>query len=413
MTKCDVDIKSNIASLLGKRCRFEMMKKADKDKDVVIVQEEINEKEVPQLILQEELEMKYQGITIHKNKKCDTWYTRYRVGGKQYYISARTQKECLEKLKKAMYNKKREYFMSQSEENRNNSITLIEWYNKWLNLYKVGKVSDETMRDYRSLMRNIDTCILNKPIKNITLEEILRSINECNGGRQKQKLYDLFNMLFSKAEDNEIISKNIIKRIDKPKHEKEHSQALTNDQQKILIDTALKIENGVIILIAMYQGLRRGEVLGLTLDNIDFEKNTLEINKAWSQQNNFTHTKNKQSQRIMPLFEESKKLMLNYIKSRQGSGRVFDLSTKQYEKLIQTIKEQSKIDNLKMKDMRATFITRCKELNIPEHIIQSWVGHQIGSGVTRTVYTRHNKDIDDKYINILNESKFYSNSTHF
>ena len=88
LNKYDIEIKSNIASLLGKRCRFEMMKKSEKENDIVVSESE-KEKEVPQILLQEELEMKYQGITIHKNKNCDTWYTRYRVGGKQYYISGR------------------------------------------------------------------------------------------------------------------------------------------------------------------------------------------------------------------------------------------------------------------------------------------------------------------------------------
>ncbi len=50
------------------------------------------------------------------------------------------------------------------------------------------------------------------------------------------------------------------------------------------------------------------------------------------------------------------------------------------------------------------FIMRLGFINIKTyHIIQSWVGHQIGSSVTESVYTTHNKDIDDKYINILNE----------
>ena len=30
--------------------------------------------------------MKYQGKTIHKNKNAETWYTRYRINGKQYYM---------------------------------------------------------------------------------------------------------------------------------------------------------------------------------------------------------------------------------------------------------------------------------------------------------------------------------------
>ena len=52
--------------------------------------------------------------------------------------------------------------------------------------------------------------------------------------------------------------------------------------------------------------------------------------------------------------------------------------------------------------MRSTFITRRQEMNIPEFIIQSWVGHKIGSRVTCSVYTKHNDEIDFKYINIFN-----------
>ena len=63
-------------------------------------------------------------------------------------------------------------------------------------------------------------------------------------------------------------------------------------------------------------------------------------------------------------------------------------------------------------DMRTTFITRCTELGIPEFVIQSWVGHKIGSKVTKDSYTTHNTEIDNKYINILNQSKLYTNCTH-
>lgn len=216
-------------------------------------------------------------------------------------------------------------------------------------------------------------------------------------------------MLYKKALDNDIITKNLIVLIEKPKHTKEHSKALDNAQQAELIRICKKIDNADILLVAMYQGLRRGEVLGITIDNIDFNKNTLTINKAFNEKNQFDTTKNTQSIRVMPLFEETKKILLKY---KNQQHRIFDITKKQYEKLIDKIKEQASIENLKIKDMRATFITRCKELDIPKHIIQSWVGHKIGSTVTDTVYTYHNTDIDYKYINILNKSKFYSNSTH-
>ena len=44
-------------------------------------------------------DMKYRGITIIKNKSCNTWYARPKIDGKQIYISAKTQKLCYDKVK--------------------------------------------------------------------------------------------------------------------------------------------------------------------------------------------------------------------------------------------------------------------------------------------------------------------------
>lgn len=348
--------------------------------------------------------MKYQGKTIHKNKNSNTWYTRYRINGKQIYLSGKTQRDCYNKLKQAINNTQQQTIILPTTK----SLTLIEWYNKWLTTYK-RDVKENTIIDYKTMLKHIPTNIQNKPLNQITEEEYVETIYNCQGTRQRQKLYDFINALLKKAKTRDIIEKNILELIDKPKHTKEHGQALNNEQQKQLIEVCKNIEHGDIMIVAMLQGLRRGEVLGLTIDNIDFENNKLTIDKAWKQSNQFTDTKNEQSKRTMPLFEETKSILLKY---RQVKHRIFNVTTKIYEKIIDEIKDKANIDNLKMKDMRSTFITRCKELNIPKHIIQAWVGHKIGSSVTDIVYTKHNEDVDYNYINIVNKSKFYSNSTH-
>lgn len=360
---------------------------------------------------QKEQIMKYQGITIHKNKNCITWYTRFRANGIQHYISGRTQKEVLDKLKKGLKQARIDEVALLTSKTTIQSPTLAEWYEKWLKLYKVGKVKESTLRAYKFELQHIPEHIQQKQLKLISLEELISTLNNCPGARQRQNLYDLLNMLYSKAVDNEIIEKNLVARIEKPKHDKHHGIALNNEQQTKLIEECNKLENGKVILIALYQGLRRGEVLGLTRDNIDFDNNTLTINKALNQFGEFDTTKNKQSIRTMPIFAESKKILLTF-KNLKQSERVFALSTKQLERLIIKLRGLTKIEELKTKDLRSTFITRCKELNIPTHIIQAWVGHQLGSVVTNVVYTKHNADADNKYIDILNEAKFYSNSTH-
>lgn len=353
--------------------------------------------------------MKYQGKTIHKNKNAETWYTRVRIDGKQVYISAKTQKDCYNKLKQAVKHANLGILSTPAREKAKKGITLLEWYEKWLELYKLGKMKATTLRGYSSLIKHIPNNILNKELKEIKLLELIETINNCKAERQRQNLYELLNMLYKKAIDNDYVEKNLIERIEKPKHEKDHGQALTNKQQELLINKCKTITNGDLILVAMFQGLRRGEVLGLTIDNLNFENNTITINKAWNSKNKFDTTKNSHSKRTLPMFEETKTILLKYKNQKE---RIFEISNKQCDNLIEKIKELTQIANLKLKDMRSTFITRCKELNIPKHIIQSWVGHKIGSSVTDIVYTKHNTDVDNNYINIINKSKFYSNSTH-
>ena len=351
--------------------------------------------------------LKYQGISIHKSPNCNTYYTRFRVGNKQYYISAYTQRECYEKLKKAK-SPANVAKLLESQHVIIPKITLDGWYNQWLSLYKVGKVKDETIRSYKSLYKLVPQYLKNKIMTDIKLVDLLTLMNDCQSDRQKQKLHEFMNMIFQKAVDNEVIQKNLMKRVDKPKHKKEHSIALTSEQQDKLIEACSKIDNAEVILVALYQGFRRGEVLGLTRDCIDFENKKIAINKAWSQRNEFDTTKNDQSVRTLPMFESTYNILIKH-KDKDPEDRIFNLSIKQYEKLLSIVRLESGLANVKMKDMRSTFITNCMNMNFPVHIIQAWVGHALGSVVTTSVYTSHNDEADVEFINKINEKYNKSN----
>jgi len=373
------------------------------EKQTIIVEFEKNDFATEQ----KEQIMKYQGKTIHKNKNSDTWYTRYRLNGKQIYISGKTQKDCYNKLKKAIAESQQQ-ILTLPVIQQQNSITLIEWYNEWLKLYKINQVKQTTINDYKASLNNLDKELLNKPIKQIKLAEIINNLNRVKAERQRQKIYELLKMIYQKAEDNDIVDKNIINKIDRPKHTKENSQPLTREQENKLIEICTNIQHGDFYLVALYQGLRKGEILGLTIDNINFENKTITINKTFNKFNKFDTTKNKQSIRTMPMFEKTLTILNKY---KNQTNRIFELTNKQLDMLTNKIKEQMQT-NFKIKDLRSTFITRCQEEKIPEFVIQSWVGHKIGSKITSSVYTKYNAQDNNKYIDILNKSKFYSNSTH-
>ena len=346
-------------------------------------------------------EMKYQGISIIKHKNCNTWYARYRAGGKQFYVSARTQQQCYDKLKEALKQKSK-LQIKQIKEPKQKHIkktTLSEWFKKWVELYKQN-VKYNTRLDYDKSFKYL-TPLHNKELDSITTIEILELLNKIQYERRKQIVYDLLKALYDKAILNEVATKNPMLKIEKPKHIKINGLALSNEDEKILENILISDSIYDIYLVCLYQGLRKGEVLALTSDDINFEKMTLTINKALSSTDEIDTTKNVYSNRVMPLFEKTKNVLLKY---KNTLGRIF---TGQYrysdQFFARVIKQNFPNTNYTMHSLRHTFITRCQEAGIPLHIIQKWVGHVNGSSVTNKVYTHIRENAEAENIEVLNK----------
>ena len=337
--------------------------------------------------------MKFQNITIQQNKKCKTWYARFRKNGKQFYISAKTQKDCYDKLKEAIRTKNKII-----KEKPPKKPTLEEWFNKWLELYKQN-VKENTKNDYFKSFKYLNE-IKNKQIDTIKSIEIIEILNTIKFERRKQIVWELLNMLFDKAIKNEIINKNPINNIDKPKHIKNNGLALTNEDETKLIKI-LEEKNLDMFLICLYQGLRRGEALALTFQDFDIENKSLTINKAINQFNKLDSTKNVYSTRIMPLFDNTIKIIQKY---KNTNERLFPYSYNYAEQLFTTIIKNNFSKKYTLHSLRHTFITKCQEMNIPLHIIQKWVGHNLGSNITNKVYTHTRENAEIENIKKLNSN---------
>ncbi len=342
--------------------------------------------------------MKYQGISIIKHKNCNTWYARYRQNGKQFYVSAKTQLECYNILKQAIKQKvKQELKKLPAKEEPKQTITFIEWFNKWLELYKKD-VKEATRRVYKTLLTHTKN-INSKDINQVTSIDIMQEINSVKGERTKQKLYEFLNSIFVKAEQNELINKNPLKIIDKPKHKKVNGLAFSNEDELKLIEI-LNNQHLDMYLLCLYQGLRKGEALALTINDIDFKEKTININKSLNEKNKIDTTKNIYSNRIIPLFDKLIKILEQY---KDKKERIFEYTYKQGSHIFENIlKENFKGKNYTQHSLRHTFITNCQEKGIPLHIIQKWVGHNIGSQVTSQVYTHTRKLAERENIDKMN-----------
>lgn len=352
---------------------------------------EENKNKVPQL-LEEELEMTYKGIKIHKTKNCATWYTRFRKNGKQHYISARTQKECLELLKKRL---------NEKDEFDYNTTTLTEWITIWLNTYKKNKVRESTFNAIQYLIKNhFKGTIFKKKLTDIRPIEIETYLNELKFDRVKENAYVYLKDAFNKALNNGIIRNNPLNTINKPTHEKAVKKALTIDEQAKFEEKCLSDEKYYLLLVCLWEGLRLGELRALEKADLDFINRKITINKSINDVGSENLTKNKYSNRVIPMFEKTYNLLINY---NSKTNRLFYHTKNYISKILNEVLNELKIENITMHSLRHTFITRCQEKNIPLYIIQNWVGHVQGSTVTSKIYTHIQNEAELQYIHIVNQ----------
>jgi len=349
------------------------------------------------LLDEKEQTMTYNGITLRKNDKCSTWYARIRKHGLQQYISGKTQKECLSNLKKALRVIKKDNVVVVKEKKTSNGYTLKTWCDKWLKTYKENKVRASTFKAIQYLIKNhFTTPLFDKPINDIIQIEIEEFLNGLQYNRVKENSYIYLKDMLSKAVSNRIIPINPMQDLSKPTHEVEEKRALTIDEQSKFETYCLSNPRYYMLLVALWQGLRVGELRALEIQDFNFDDNTLSINKSKNDISKDNRTKNKHSNRTMPLFKKTKAIVQEYW---ELNNKLFNHTKDYISKILNEVLSALKIKNITMHSLRHTFVTRCQEKKIALYVIQSWVGHAKGSSVTTKTYTHKQDDIEFDSIN--------------
>ena len=181
------------------------------------------------------------------------------------------------------------------------------------NKYKIGITKGRTyLRDNNTLNLLKDICrdFINKPIQNVTVNDIRMSLpnfmevekQDKNGNTYTfyysqntiNKLWIFLNKGFKIAVADRIIVYNPMnnENLNKPKSKaiNKKVEALTVDEHKKLIDILLnKSTNDKytdIILLQLYTGMRIGEVLALSRENINLKEGTITVNRTLTRDSN-------------------------------------------------------------------------------------------------------------------------------
>ena len=196
---------------------------------------------------------------------------------KRHFVCGKTQAEVKQKMKE----KRKEPYLQNSKQA--DLETLEEWVLYFLENYKKYEIKETTYATYRGVYnKHIKNSIpgktkLNK-LKSNHLQKLYNSKSEEGYNAKTVKhISVLINSALDKAVQLKMIKENVNMVTVLPKQEEFQAQPLSAEQvKKIILDTKEEPLYPIVIF-ALSTGMRKGEVMALKWDNIDFDRRELEV----------------------------------------------------------------------------------------------------------------------------------------
>ena len=233
-------------------------------------------------------------------------YYRTRIqdaDGKLVALYARTPEELYDKELEALEQIDNATF-------RRKSPTVAEYCEKWLLMQSVH-IRATTLTDYASkIQRHIIKELGQKRMADVTLDDIqlaLVPVSQKSASVYKSVVI-LYKSIFRAAKESHVIDENPTIYLDsKGGVPQEERQALTDEQAERLLDAIRGLPPYVFVMIGLYAGLRREEILALQWDSVYLDTDTpyLTVRRAWHTEHNrpviLTELKTKAAERNIPL----------------------------------------------------------------------------------------------------------------
>lgn len=224
--------------------------------------------------------------------------------GKQIALYAKTREELYDKEMEALE-------QNDSAAFRRKSPTVEEYCEKWLMMQSVH-VRATTLTDYTSkVRRHIIKELGHMHMADVTPDDIqvaLVPVSKKSASVYKSIVL-LYKSIFRTAQESHIIQENPTIHLTAkgggiPQKDK---LALTDEQAERLLDAVRDLPPYVFVMLGLYAGLRREEILALQWDSVylDTDAPYLTVRRAWHTENNrpviLTELKTKAAERNIPL----------------------------------------------------------------------------------------------------------------
>ena len=309
---------------------------------------------------------------MYKNKK-GYWCQQITVNGKRKVYSAKTKKDLLFKL---------------SAHPENNKTPLNRVADEWIQDIE-KRVTFNTMKGYSAAYKKIVAFWGDTPMEEITPQQVTSWISSYDLAQKTIKnILLVFREMFDYAYVNYGVQNNPALHIRSPKGKGKREREFPSESDIDIVNENVDKPFGLMMYMALYTGLRRGELCALTWKDIDFEQKIIKVNKSiyWTD-DHVPHVKSPKTasgEREVPLMDSLADLLLPLKKRPQD--RVFgDLKSYQVDKGIRKYMEETGL-GVTLHGLRHGFASILYKNNVDIKTAAYVLGHA-QSSTTLEIYT--------------------------
>lgn len=220
-----------------------------------------------------------------RRRKCGAWEARYTVGrdsnGRQIQrsIYGSTQDEVRQKLTAVINSIDQRKYIEPS------CTTLAEWLRFWLDAYAKNSTKDHTFDHYQAICENhIIPKLGSLKLQNINTADLQRLytdlIREKNlSAKTIRNINSVIRPALQQAVNIKLIASNPAENCVLPRYVKPKIRSLEDDEIRALLAEikGTRFEN--LLFLSLFSGARQSEILGLTWNCVNFDENSILIDK--------------------------------------------------------------------------------------------------------------------------------------
>lgn len=253
---------------------------------------------------------------------------------------------------------------------KDSSLTFTELAQLFLDKYGKDNLSETTYRNYVNILNNhiltyIGSTKINK-LKRLQIQELANLfLNEYNLSSKTIKNHiKIISAILNKGIEWDLLDYNVADKVSIPKNiEKQKKKVIlySYDELDLFVKALDKLEDKelqVAIYTSLYTGARRGEVMALTFNDIDFKRGSIDLNKSKINMNGGTKIKDIKTGKNRLFYVPNTYINIikdyyKYLGKPNKNTELFTMHPDTYSKNFKKFLKKNNLRDINLKDLRA------------------------------------------------------------